>query len=41
MNRAILQELDAAIRQAEATPMPDPQEVFEQIYAEPFQEVGL
>jgi pyruvate dehydrogenase E1 component alpha subunit len=41
MDRAILLELDGAIRQAEATPAPDPQEVFEQIYAEPFQKVGL
>ena len=41
MNRAILGELDVAIRQAETTSGPDPHEVFEQIYAEPFQEVGL
>jgi len=41
MNRAILQELDEAIRQAEATPSPDPHEVFDHIYAEPFEAVGL
>jgi acetoin:2,6-dichlorophenolindophenol oxidoreductase subunit alpha len=41
MNGAILQELAAAIRQAETTPAPDPHEVFEQIYAGPFEEVGL
>jgi TPP-dependent pyruvate/acetoin dehydrogenase alpha subunit len=41
MNRAILQELDEAIRQAEVAPPPDPHEVFEQIYAEPFEAVGL
>ena len=41
MNQEILQELDQAIRQAETTPLPDPHEVFDQVYAEPFEAVGL
>jgi TPP-dependent pyruvate/acetoin dehydrogenase alpha subunit len=41
MDEAIRQELDDAIRQAEATPPPEPEEVFSNLYAEPFESMGL
>ena len=41
MDRVILQQLDEAIRQAEKTPLPDPQEVFQAVYAEAAGEMGL
>ena len=41
MDEAILQELDASIRQAEMTPAPDPKEVFQAVYAESAEEMGL
>jgi pyruvate dehydrogenase E1 component alpha subunit len=41
MNAAIMREIAEAIRQAEATPMPDPREVFENLYQEPAGEMGL
>ena len=40
MDRAILQELDSAIAEAEAAPMPDPGDVFTQIQAEDAEDVG-
>jgi TPP-dependent pyruvate/acetoin dehydrogenase alpha subunit len=41
MDQAILQELDEAIQQAEKTPPPDPKEVFQAVYAESAEEMGL
>jgi TPP-dependent pyruvate/acetoin dehydrogenase alpha subunit len=41
MDREILEELEASIRQAESTSQPDPQEVFDHIYSEPTEEMGL
>jgi acetoin:2,6-dichlorophenolindophenol oxidoreductase subunit alpha len=41
MDEAILQELENAMRQAETTPAPDPNEVFQAVYAEPVGEMGL
>jgi TPP-dependent pyruvate/acetoin dehydrogenase alpha subunit len=41
MDRHILEELDASIRQAEVIPQPDPATVFTQIYAERVEEMGL
>jgi pyruvate dehydrogenase E1 component alpha subunit len=41
MDRVICQELEEALEQAAATPPPDPQEVFQAVYAEAVQEVGL
>jgi TPP-dependent pyruvate/acetoin dehydrogenase alpha subunit len=41
MERAILQELDKAIQQAERVSPPDPEEVFQSVYAESAQEMGL
>ena len=41
MDHAIVQELNEAIQQAEATAPADPQEVFNAVYAESAQEMGL
>ena len=41
MDHAIVQELDEAIRQAEVAAPADPQEVFQEVYAEPAQEMGI
>jgi pyruvate dehydrogenase E1 component alpha subunit len=41
MDQAIVQELEEAISQAEATASADLHEVFQQVYAEPVQEMGL
>jgi TPP-dependent pyruvate/acetoin dehydrogenase alpha subunit len=41
LDRAIVDELNAAIAQAEATPMPAPDEVFQSVYAEDAREMGL
>jgi pyruvate dehydrogenase E1 component alpha subunit len=41
MEQQIRQELEEAIREAEAVPTPTPEEVFTQIYAESLGEMGL
>jgi len=41
MDRAIVQEIENAMLQAEAAPMPDPREVFDAVYQEPAGEMGL
>jgi len=41
MDQAILQEVEDSMRQAEATPAPDPDEVFQAVYAESVKEMGL
>jgi TPP-dependent pyruvate/acetoin dehydrogenase alpha subunit len=41
MDRAIVQELDDAIQQAERTPPPHPEEVFQSIYGASVEELGL
>jgi len=41
MDQAILQELDEAILQAEKTPLPDPEGVFQSVYAGSAEERGL
>ena len=41
MEQAIQRELTEGIAQAEATPPPDPEEVFNQVCAEPLEETGL
>ena len=38
---AVQQELDDAFRQAKTTPDPEPEEVFSNLYAEPFESMGL
>ena len=41
MDQAILEELENAMCQAETAPAPDPDEVFQAVYAEPVEEMGL
>jgi pyruvate dehydrogenase E1 component alpha subunit len=41
MERAIQAELTAAMEQAEATPMPDPDDVLDEVYAQPVEAMGL
>lgn len=41
MDAAIQREIVEAVQQAEATPKPDPREVFENLYQEPAGEMGL